>query len=390
MQKKQDIYHRHDTPPLARKKRGRQAKVIPGESREGKRRKATPRQTSTQPKDRVPFDGYHPDGPPTSLRRRRRKRSPEPENPIGLYLALGMAGLLVIYGASYAAFKILWKKAPPPAPVTAEAEGENAEEADSAPAPVNIYELIENVRRTRGLIEAASRLSDHEDYQGAIKQLNTALETLPPNQNSLTALARNHYLAKEYDPAISLLHQALSGNPDNISARLLLSQALGKSKRHKDAIEVSLWTLQKDPYMSEAHLVAAMSYKALGQTSNAISHLRKAYSTNSEDAFIGNELALAYAEAGNFSRSLDIFKSLMAQDRADSMTYFNLAGCYAERNMPEEAAATLVDAGERFGMSYISSWIQSEKFDAVRDDPHFKELSTLESDMLEAPPAPSS
>lgn len=350
----------------------------------------TPRHVESTPMKRVPFDGYHPDGPMPSRKRRRRKKGPDPDSHVRMYLALGLIVILVIYGGIWVKFELFGKKSKAPAPVQKASTEETLDETPPPPVPVNVYDLIQDIGHTERLMDNAARLSEREDYAGAIKELNVALEKLPSHHDSLIALAKNHYLAKEYDPAISALYKALSGNPDDVPARLLLGQALGKSKRYNEAIEIAGWALKGDPYLSDAHMLAAMSHKAVGEKLSSISHLRKAYNMNSEDAFIGNELALAYADTGNFSRALQIFESLMAQSRVDSVTFFNLATCYAQKNMPEEVVSTLLEAGERFGTDYISSWIRSEKFDPVRKDPDFEELLTVVNGIPVTDPPPSS
>jgi len=61
MQKKADIYHKDGTPPLARRKASRGRPPGPAEEDLGQRRIANPRFAKT-PDERVPFDGFHPDG----------------------------------------------------------------------------------------------------------------------------------------------------------------------------------------------------------------------------------------------------------------------------------------------------------------------------------------
>ena len=55
----------------------------------------------------------------------------------------------------------------------------------------------------------------------------------------------------------------------------------------------------------------------------------------------------------------------------DSVTYYNLAVCYAKQSMAEQVVETLSRAEAVFGPEFVFTWIAAEDFDPVRKDSLF-------------------
>lgn len=360
MARKEDIYHKDQPPPLAK-----------GRSRRG----SSGRSYAPPPKERLPFDGKHIDGPMPRRRRRSRRKS-SAENRKSLWVAVGLLAALVVYFGIWTGLKFASRSRQEP-PQAVEAGMEAPKTPPPAELPdVRVDELIQSASGIERMINGALELNDRNQHAQALERLLKAADQLPRHSDILFTLAETHFAMEHYTQSAVTAFQLLEQDPDRLPARILLARALHRLNRHQDAADMAKWALQTDNYLLEAHTLAAAAYRALGDIGEAIPHLRNAYNLRPDNHVIANDLADAYTEVGNFDRALNIFNDLMRQKDVDSVTFFNLAICYAQTGRTEKVIETLYEAGRRFGTEYVHTWISNRQFDAIREEPSFQEFVT--------------
>jgi tetratricopeptide (TPR) repeat protein len=80
-----------------------------------------------------------------------------------------------------------------------------------------------------------------------------------------------------------------------------------------------------------------------------------------------NKMAMAYLELGDYKKATDELTRMINMDKAESVTYYNLAVCYVRLQDPDAALNTLSHAADLYGRDFVLSWVKSNDFDSVRE-----------------------
>lgn len=237
------------------------------------------------------------------------------------------------------------------------------------------------------LLDAQSLLD-----QGLIEQAGTklerALEDTPRVSRLQIKLSQVLIQKKQYDKANTLLMDVLESNPENTTARLMLASVLDRQTNYPAALAVAKWILETDPNSIEANEIAANAYLNTNRKGLAASHLRKIVILQRDNPIAQNKLAVTYTQMGEYVKAIQLFNEVLSNNKADSMTYYNLAVCYAKIPDADQAVETLTRAMSLFGKDFVNIWVQSPDFDNIRNESIFVALQTSDG-KSEAPPAPT-
>jgi tetratricopeptide (TPR) repeat protein len=107
----------------------------------------------------------------------------------------------------------------------------------------------------------------------------------------------------------------------------------------------------------------------------ALPHLRKLLALTGEDEVNQNRLAGVYRRLGEYDRAITLLKRWIQRDGANSITYFNLAACYAQQGDAEAAVDVMRHAVKNFGTAYVQGWMANEELAAIRETPAFNVLA---------------
>ena len=182
-----------------------------------------------------------------------------------------------------------------------------------------------------------------------------------------------------YDKARTLLVDVLDSNPEDTTARLMLADVLDYQTNYPASLTVAKWILETDPNSIEANEIAANAYLNTDRKGLAVTHLRKIVALQRDNPFAQNRLAVTYTQMGEYVKAIQLFNGVLANNGADSMTYYNLAVCYAKMSDSDQAVETLTRAMSLFGRDFVNIWVQSPDFDKIRNESIFMALQTSES-----------
>jgi tetratricopeptide (TPR) repeat protein len=320
-----------------------------------------------------------------SGRSHRAKRHSRKSRTRKLKLAVRL-GVALLIAAGMVTVAILWLRRSEAA--NARAAAKKAQRAATQPTEDALaaakklqdeLELIEGQiqvwKSVRKDLEISYALQTEEQFEKAAFRLEGALERNPDNLDVKMALAEVYLQQKRHSRARDLLLEVLAADPERYSARLALARVVLAQKNPKAALAAATWILEADPYSVDAHDVAATAYLSMDKASWALPHLRKIVNLERDNVPARNRLALTYTRLGQYDKAIQMFDVLLQEEKVDSVTYYNLAVCYAQQKKGQEAAEVLAQAAHLFGHSFVSSWVKTEDFDPIREDPAFVALA---------------
>lgn len=251
-----------------------------------------------------------------------------------------------------------------------------------------IADKIADWNRVPDSLLDAQSLMDQGLADKAIAKLERALENTPHVSRLQIKLSQVLIQKKQYDKANSLLIDVLESNPEDTTARLMLADVFDHQTNYPAALAVAKWILETDPNSIEANEIAANAYLNTDRKGLAVSHLRKIVLLQRDNPFAQNKLASTYTQMGEYVKAIQLFNEVLANNKADSMTYYNLAVCYAKMSDADQAVETLTRAMSLFGKDFVNIWVQSPDFDNIRNESIFVALQTSDSKPAK-PPAPA-
>ena len=219
---------------------------------------------------------------------------------------------------------------------------------------------------------------DLKIHQGKLteaqEQLRSILKRNPDSIGADMALAQVCFQRSEYDEALDLLELVLSAEPTQASAKALLVQALLAQGYYEPALHAVEWIMISDPYSLDAHQWAAMALLHLNRPADAADHLRKVVSIDHGNVGAQNLLSDAYTQMGLMDKAIETLQRIQQIDPNNSVSYYNLAVCYARESRATQAVDVLAQASGLFGVTFVQTWMKAKEFDAVRSDPLFQKL----------------
>ncbi|HNR93814.1 MAG TPA: tetratricopeptide repeat protein [Kiritimatiellia bacterium] len=239
-----------------------------------------------------------------------------------------------------------------------------------------VAKLIALAEESAGVLDAAAQQAEGGDRALAAERLRAQLAAAPDNVSLKLGLARLLLDEGNRSEAITILVECLRTSPGQHETRLLLAESLLAEKAYEPAAQMAEWILDEDNYNTRAHDIAASAYMLNGSAAAAIPHLRRMATLERDDTAIQNRLAQAHMRAGEFSKAQEIFQDILEIDPDNSVTYYNLAACYALQNLPEQSAQVLTNALRKFDSTFVASWLQGADFDTVRTNESFTVLLT--------------
>ena len=219
--------------------------------------------------------------------------------------------------------------------------------------------------------------AENGDYKCAKKILEAALEIDPKNARS------NHYLSQllsgmgKFELAFEYADKAIAYADDD-SRNLVL----GNTGRPRYMAGQYDWVLTKylesDPNAPLAHFYRSLAYGAKGMFTEALEEAKKYQAVDqARDAGGIGMIALAYANAGQKEKALELLNELLQRDASgEHVVEYRIAAVYEVFGERDEAFRWLDKAiDDREG---LGSWLVWLNYDPVwkemRKDPRFKKI----------------
>jgi len=289
-----------------------------------------------------------------------------------------LAGLLVVL-VGYLAFLLSSFRMKSAQPSEASSQKDSAvdvsaimsDQADREEDLQNLNALINGSAFSgKQLVKAYDLIADGS-YQEAEALIDTALQKMPGDLAAQKALAEALIGQKKYEEAKKSLIKVLSDTPDDVGARVALAGVLASQGRNRAVLLMSKWILKDHPYSIRAHYLAAISLINVGENKDAVIHLRKILNLDDEHKSAHTLLGTVYRKQGAYAKAIKLLKEQLLTDHNDSVTYYNLAICYAEQKKAHNSVDWLTQAADIFGKSFVETWLKSANFDKIRTHPAF-------------------
>ena len=150
----------------------------------------------------------------------------------------------------------------------------------------------------------AQILHDHGQDLEAAKEWRAALALAPATNTAQLKfeLGKSLFLGRDYQAAIALLQELLSGDPGSPDLNFMLGESLWRTQQVENALPYLQKSLSASPEMLPAHAALGLALIALNKTTEAIPHLEKAESLD-DDGSLHYSLARAYQSAGDTDKA---------------------------------------------------------------------------------------
>jgi tetratricopeptide (TPR) repeat protein len=220
----------------------------------------------------------------------------------------------------------------------------------------------------------------------AIERLEEARALAPDFQDLKWMLARLYYDQKRFAQAAEVLQEVLKVEPMRQEAREMWGRSLLGMRQFEAALAVAQWMLELDGFQDVGNELAATALLGLQQYEAAIPHLQRQLMLNRGNVPALTLLASAYAQQGAHESAIQLLEEVIDIDSSNAMAYYELAVSQARLGASTRCIETLRSAIDRFGLAFVSAWLGSEAFDAIREEAAFVRL--FRPEMPQAEPEP--
>ncbi|MBI2817375.1 MAG: tetratricopeptide repeat protein [Acidobacteria bacterium] len=191
----------------------------------------------------------------------------------------------------------------------------------------------------------------------AIEEIKLALQYDPTSSFLSMELADLYAATGRWRNAIQEAEDAVARHPEDVAARKLLGRlylrVLTPDRGQQPpediqdrAIKQFEQLVARDPQDISSYLILSQLYRAAGETAKAEATLKKAIDLQPDSAEANSNLALLYADLGDYRRAIDLLKKV-ANDKADPQVWSTLAYAYEQIQNYKDAAAAYRKALER-------------------------------------------
>lgn len=200
-----------------------------------------------------------------------------------------------------------------------------------------------------------SLLYSNNLYDAAVADIRHAWQLDPQEEYALnlTVLLRQ----KNTDSAIAFLQTALKRLPNSVALRIGLARGYQQKGQKDQALEICRQILANEPGQLDAMMLQSELLKEQNKNNESLAVMEKAYSMAPGDASLAQNLAFAYAEAGN-PKVLPLCDSLIAADKAKrSPEPYYFKGVYYSNVGRSADAIRQFDAAIQHDFHYIDAYI---------------------------------
>lgn len=205
--------------------------------------------------------------------------------------------------------------------------------------------------------ERGSLFNRPELLAQAIDEIKLALQFDPTSSFLSMELADLYASTGRWRNAIQEAEDDVNRHPEDVAARKLLGRLYLRvltpdrgqqppEDMQERAIKQFEQILARDPKDISSYLILSQLYRAAGESSKAEAILKKAIALQPDSPDANSNLALLYADLGDYRAAIDLLKKV-ATDKADPQIWSTLAYAYEQTQNYKNAAAAYDKALER-------------------------------------------
>jgi Flp pilus assembly protein TadD len=191
----------------------------------------------------------------------------------------------------------------------------------------NNYSKEENLHYNKGIIAA-----ENNDFESALKELDTTLFINPKNHFALYARATVYYQTNKFQESLTDLNNLFKMNKKDDKALFLHAVVNQQLENFNESIKDLEQLLKKDPKNPEYHLAVAYCYQVTGKIDLAIKRYLDAQKLGSDKNEIFLNLAGLFYHAGNYEKSQEYVNLSITKKIATSDIYIIYVYNLLEKN----------------------------------------------------------
>jgi tetratricopeptide (TPR) repeat protein len=193
---------------------------------------------------------------------------------------------------------------------------------------------------------------------------------------------------EKFENAIHKLDEALKFRPDFIDAWYNKGTALGSLGKYEDAIEAYEQTISIEHHYANAWYNKGVAHSELGEYCKAIESFDKAIMHRSglrdqaySKAWYNKGITLY--KLGEYKKAIESINESIKIDHNDPDSWYNRACFKVKTNQIEDGLSDLEQAIKLGGEKYIKKATEDPDFETVKNDPHFKKLTSNDNDIAQ-------
>ncbi|OGU58657.1 MAG: hypothetical protein A2X64_09145 [Ignavibacteria bacterium GWF2_33_9] len=184
------------------------------------------------------------------------------------------------------------------------------------PAKITTENLNDNQYYNQGVLAA-----ENNDFETALKALDTAILINPKNNYALYARSTVHYQMSNFDSALVDLNNLLKLDKKNIQGLYLRSNIYTNLEQYKKAIDDYELLKKLEPKNNRHYTNLGYCYQITKNPEKAIQNYLIAEKMGAEDIEIKINLANLYYEKKNYDISLEYIRKVLAVDKGNTHLY---------------------------------------------------------------------
>ncbi|HEX4951364.1 MAG TPA: tetratricopeptide repeat protein, partial [Blastocatellia bacterium] len=236
------------------------------------------------------------------------------------------------------------------------------------PAAVKALQLDETLAEGHAIM-ASLKLHYDWDWAGTEREYQRSLQLSP----GAVSAGYGNYLCVmgRFDEALAAVKKAQELNPLSPRINLVISYIYYLSRQYDQAIEQSRLLLTMEPNMGLAYGLLGKALVQKGNYPEAISAFQQAHSLLGGGVEVLDDLAFAYAVAGQAGEARKLLAKFQQLDRKKYGSLYNIARVYVALGEKQQAFQWLERAYEERAVELIYLNVEPQ-FDSVRSDPRFQ------------------
>lgn len=182
--------------------------------------------------------------------------------------------------------------------------------------------LAVNAAAPRAHAFRAQLLLGLEDYDGARREAELALETNPASLEALATLGAVHFLRGDQRAHDDARRRALALNPTYGAFDVTVAEMAVQQRRYADAVELGRRGLQLDPENWSAYALVGLTELRLGDVEAARQSLDAAFAGDPFNVWVKNTLDLLDTYPQYVTRDTERFELFLHGDEADVLALY--------------------------------------------------------------------
>lgn len=187
-------------------------------------------------------------------------------------------------------------------------------------------------------IERARLLLEQGRTADAIKQVKSALEQDPDDDDALALMARCLYAQKDFDGGIALLKRAIAAEPEHSYYYYLLAFGYYRKDDNQLAISHLEQSISLHPYFAESYGLLAYVYRDLKDFKTALAKADEGLAIDPENITCLNVRSIALNKLKMTDAAIETMQYALAQDPDNEFTHSTVAWNYLEKGRHKLAA----------------------------------------------------